>query len=147
MSTPSEPTGVGGHSFTLTRFKLPKGHCSGESRSWCFAVYLDHWLSDIESNVVLRRHDFGLYVLGGALSFALCASGVWNSRERLEAASEGAVICGWLGALIGAIAIVSKSDFQWEGLGPAIGIMLLTIMYGYFVKVVVRLVLLSRSSQ
>lgn len=48
---------------------------------------------------------------------------------------------------MGAIAIVSKSDFQWEGLGPAIGIMLLTIMYGYFVKVVVRLVLLSRSSQ
>jgi hypothetical protein len=64
MSTPSELTGVGGHSFTLTRFKLPKGHCSGESRSWCFAVYLDHWLSDIESNVVLRRHDFGAVRFG-----------------------------------------------------------------------------------
>ena len=49
-----------------------------------------------------------LYVLGGALSFALCAGGAWNSKERLEAASEGAVICGWLGALIGAIAIASK---------------------------------------
>ena len=88
-----------------------------------------------------------LYVLGGSLSFALSASGAWNSKDRLEAASEGAVICGWLGALIGAIAVARNSDSQWENLGPAVAVMLLTVLYGYFVKVVVRLVLLGRSRQ
>jgi len=88
-----------------------------------------------------------LYVLGGSLSFALSASGAWNSKDRLEAASEGAVICGWLGALIGAIAVARNSDSQWENLGPAVAVMLLTVMYGYFVKVIVRLVLLGRSRQ
>ena len=88
-----------------------------------------------------------LYVLGGALSFALCAGGAWNSKERLEAASEGAVICGWLGALIGAIAIASNYDSQMENLGPAIAVMLLTIMHGYFLKVVISLVLLSRNGR
>ena len=86
-----------------------------------------------------------LYILGGALSFALCVGGAWNSKERLEAASEGAVVCGWLGALIGAIAIASNWDSQLESLGPAVAVMLLTIMYGYFLKVVISLVLLSRN--
>ena len=88
-----------------------------------------------------------LYVLGGSLSFALSASGAWNSNDRLEAALEGAVICGWLGALIGAIAVARNSDSQWENLGPAVAVILLTVMYGYFVKVIVRLVLLGRSRQ
>ena len=83
--------------------------------------------------------------LGGALSFALSAGGAWNSEDTLEAASEGEVICGWLGALIGAIAIASNLDSQFESLGPAVAVLLLTIMYGYFLKVVIRLILLSRN--
>jgi flagellar motor component MotA len=66
-------------------------------------------------------------------------------KERLEAASEGAVVCRWLGALIGAIGIASNWDSQLETLGPAVAVMLLTIMYGYFLKVVICLVLLSRN--
>ena len=41
-----------------------------------------------------------LIVLGGAVSFALCGSGAWFSDSRLTNAAEGAVIAGWLGALL-----------------------------------------------
>ena len=34
-----------------------------------------------------------------------------------------------------------------DALGPAIAIMLLTVVYGYFVKALVRMVLLSRSKE
>lgn len=124
-----------------------KGYGRGESRPGHFAVYLDQRPSDIKSRRGCIDMISALYVLGGSLSFALSASGAWNSNDRLEAALEGAVICGWLGALIGAIAVARNSDSQWENLGPAVAVMLLTVMYGYFVKVIVRLVLLGRSRQ
>ena len=42
-----------------------------------------------------------LMVIGGASGFVLCSNGTLFSDSRLEAASEGAVISGWLGSLYG----------------------------------------------
>jgi hypothetical protein len=132
-------------------FEITKRLDGCEKRLGRFSIYIDHWRSVIEIYLVFHRCGFGaIYsrwgtVLRGALSFALCVGGAWNSKERLEAASEGAVVCGWLRALIGAIGIASNWDSQLETLGPAVAVMLLTIMYGYFLKVVICLVLLSRN--
>lgn len=85
------------------------------------------------------------FVLGGALCFGLCAQGEWNSDARLEAFSEGAVLSGWLGSLLGAVLIGTSINAQGlDTLGPAIAIMLLTLVYGYFVKALIRLILISR---
>lgn len=86
-----------------------------------------------------------LMVIGGASGFVLCSNGTLSSNTRLEAASEGAVISGWLGSLYGAV-MISTNVSDLDALGPAISIALLTVTYGYFVKAVIRLVLLSRNA-
>ena len=45
------------------------------------------------------------FVLMGALCFGICANGEWKSDPRLNAFSEGAVLSGWIGALLGAVLI------------------------------------------
>ena len=69
------------------------------------------------------------------------------------AASEGAVISGWLGSITGALVhwctgavlIAGNINGNWEALGPAITVMLLTVLYGYFLKVVIKMILTSRN--
>lgn len=87
-----------------------------------------------------------IMVLGGTVSFALCRSGEWLSVSRLSNAAEGAVIAGWLGALYGGIMILSNIDERplYEWMGSACAVMLLTVVYGYFIKALCRLVVLSR---
>ena len=86
-----------------------------------------------------------LIVAGGALCFGLSASGTFFSDSRLVAASEGAVISGWLGSITGAVLIAGNINGNWEALGPAIAVMLLTILYGYFIKAVIMMILISRN--
>ena len=86
-----------------------------------------------------------LMVIGGASGFVLCSNGTLFSDSRLEAASEGAVISGWLGSLYGAV-MISANVSDFDALGPAISVALLTVTYGYFFKAVIRLVLLSRQT-
>ena len=86
-----------------------------------------------------------IFVLVGALCFGICAKGEWNSDARLNAFSEGAVLSGWIGALLGAVLIGININTQLlDPLGPAVAVMLLTLIYGYFVKALVRMVLISR---
>ena len=86
-----------------------------------------------------------IFVLVGALCFGICAKGEWNSDARLNAFSEGAVLSGWIGALLGAVLIGININIQGlDALGPAVAVMLLTLIYGYFVKALVRMVLISR---
>jgi flagellar motor component MotA len=89
-----------------------------------------------------------LIVLGGVISFALCGSGAWFSDSRLTNAAEGAVISGWLGALYGSIMIlgnINERSLQ-EWIGPACAVMALTVVYGYFIKSLCRMVILSRAT-
>ena len=68
-----------------------------------------------------------------------------NSDARLDAFSEGAVLSGWIGSLLGAVLTGININAQsLDTLGPAIAIMLLTLVYGYFVKALIRLMLISR---
>ena len=88
-----------------------------------------------------------LIVLGGAIPFALCGSGGWFSVSRLSNAAEGAVIAGWLGALYGSVIILGNFDQEKiEWIGPACAVIALTVVYGYFVRALCRLAILSREA-
>ena len=89
-----------------------------------------------------------LIVLGGMISFALCGSGAWFSDSRLTNAAEGAVVAGWLGALYGSVMILGNIDERslQEWIGPACAVMALTVVYGYFIKALCRMVILSRAA-
>ena len=75
-------------------------------------------------------------VLVPAIAYGLSGSGAWNSQDRLRKFSQGAVLFGWIGALIGAVLISSGLD-DMNVLGVAISIALLTVVYGYLIKAVV----------
>ena len=52
---------------------------------------------------------------------------------------NGAVYFGWLGTLIGLIAITGNRFMVWgdvEKMGPALAVSMLTILYGYSIKLV-----------
>ena len=90
-----------------------------------------------------------LIVLGGMVSFALCGSGGWFSDSRLSNAAEGAVLAGWLGALYGSVMILGNIDERplHEWIGPACAVMALTVVYGYFIKALCRMLILSRAAE
>ena len=89
-----------------------------------------------------------IIVLGGAIPFALCGSGSWFSVSKLSNAAVGAVIAGWLGALYGSVMILGKIDRESiERIGPACAVMALTVVYGYFVRALCRMAILSREAE
>ena len=82
------------------------------------------------------------FVLVGALCFGIYANGEWKSDARLNAFSEGAVLSGCMGALLGAVLIGININMQdLDALGPAIALMLLPLLYGYIVKAPIKLCL------
>lgn len=84
-----------------------------------------------------------IIVLGGALCFGISSTGSYFSTQRLEAASEGAVISGWLGTLYGYV-IIAGNISDMSALGPATAVAIITVVYGYFFKAIIRMILLSR---
>ena len=78
----------------------------------------------------------GLFVLGGALGFALLKDAPQQMAENFGA---GAVYFGWLGALVGLIAIAGNAFGVWGNvaeMGPALVVSMLPILYGYMVKLI-----------
>ena len=77
-----------------------------------------------------------LFVLGGAVGYALMKN---TSNTHIKSFGEGAVFFGWLGTLIGLVAITGNRYEVWanvEKMGPALAVSMLTILYGYIIKLV-----------
>ena len=77
-----------------------------------------------------------LFVLGGATGFLVFKK---DPRSRIKNFGQGAVYFGWLGTLIGLIAITGNRFMVWgdvEKMGPALAVAMLTIFYGYAIKMV-----------
>ena len=100
----------------------------------CFAIILGailqvghHLFIDINA---------ALFVLGGATGFLVFNK---DSGNDIKNFGQGAVYFGWLGTLIGLIAITGNRFMVWgdvEKMGPAIAVAMLTIFYGYTIKIV-----------
>ena len=100
----------------------------------CFAIMLGailqighHLFIDINS---------ALFVLGGATGFLVFKK---DSGNHIKSFGQGAVYFGWLGTLIGLIAITGNRFMVWgdlEKMGPALAVAMLTIFYGYAIKIV-----------
>ena len=77
-----------------------------------------------------------LFVLGGAIGFLIMKG---NLGTHMKNFGVGAVYFGWLGTLVGLIAITGNRSMVWgdvEKMGPALAIAMLTILYGYIIKLV-----------
>ena len=100
----------------------------------CFAIMLGAILQ-------IGHHLFidlnaALFVLGGATGFLIFKK---NSGNHIENFGAGAVYFGWLGTLFGFIAITGNRFMVWgdiEKMGPALAVAMLTILYGYTIKLV-----------
>tara|TARA_B100001094_G_scaffold280719_1_gene291711 strand:+ start:67 stop:414 length:348 start_codon:yes stop_codon:yes gene_type:complete len=100
----------------------------------CLAIMLGAFVQ-IGHNVFMDLMS-ALFVLGGATGFLVFKKGNGNHIANF---GEGAVYFGWLGTLIGLIAISSNSFAIWgdvEKMGPALAVSMLTILYGYTVKII-----------
>ena len=77
-----------------------------------------------------------LFVLGGAVGFLVMKN---KPENHLQNFGQGAVYFGWLGTVVGLIAITGTPSFVWgdvEKIGPALAVTMLTVLYGYMVKLV-----------
>ena len=77
-----------------------------------------------------------LFVLGGAVGFLVMKN---KPENHLQNFGQGAVYFGWLGTVVGLIAIIGTPSFVWgdvEKMGPALAVSLLTVLYGYSLKLV-----------
>ena len=77
-----------------------------------------------------------LFVLGGAVGFLVMKN---KPENHLQNFGQGAVYFGWLGTAVGLIAITGTPSFVWgnvEKMGPALAVSLLTVLYGYSLKLV-----------
>ena len=100
----------------------------------CFAIMLGAFLQ-IGQNLFVDLNS-ALFVLGGATGFLVMKN---NPDEHLANFGQGAVYFGWLGTLIGLIAITGNRFMVWgdvEKMGPALAVSMLTILYGYSIKLV-----------
>ena len=77
-----------------------------------------------------------LFVLGGATGYSFLKS---SRNDWVKNFGNGAVYFGWLGTLIGVIAIAGKRFDVWsdmDKMGPALAVAMLTIFYGYLLKLI-----------
>ena len=77
-----------------------------------------------------------LFVLGGAVGFLVMKN---KPENHLQNFGQGAVYFGWLGTVVGLIAITGTPSFVWgniEKLGPALAVSMLTVLYGYSLKLI-----------
>ena len=100
----------------------------------CFAIMMGAFLQ-------IGLHLFfdlnaALFVLGGAIGFLVMKN---DPKNHITNFGAGAVYFGWLGTLIGLIAITGNRFMVWgdiEKMGPALAVSMLTVLYGYSLKLV-----------
>ena len=77
-----------------------------------------------------------LFVLGGATGYSFLTS---SMKDWIKNFGNGAVYFGWLGTLIGLITIAGNRFDVWgdmDKMGPALAVAMLTIFYGYLLKLI-----------
>ena len=80
-----------------------------------------------------------LLVVIGALLYSFAAGG--DSIDRIDNFGFGAVRMGWIGFIIGIIFMAANNMFfSEEVFGPAAGVALLTILYGYFFQIITNMI-------
>lgn len=75
-----------------------------------------------------------LFVFGGGVGYALITG---DRDTHVAQFGVGAVYFGWLGTLVGFIAMAAGAFNDWgdlESIGPALAVAMLTIFYGYSFK-------------
>ena len=75
-----------------------------------------------------------LFVLGGGVGYALITG---DRDTHVAQFGTGAVYFGWMGTLVGLIAIAAGAFDNWgdlDRMGPALAVAMLTIFYGYLFK-------------
>mgnify|MGYP006216404439 FL=1 len=76
------------------------------------------------------------FVLGGAVGFALLKNEIADMPRNF---GDGAVYFGWLGLLVGLVAIAGNAFGAWgsvEKMGPALAVSMLPLFYGYIVRLI-----------
>ena len=93
------------------------------------------WITDTAAGIGAFLDAISLaIVFGGGLAFAVAKGGLSQNRNQaLLNFAEGAVYWGWLGLLVGFVAIAANVR-EASALGPAAGIAILTVFYAYIVK-------------
>ena len=100
----------------------------------CFAIIFGAFFQT-GPNLYLDINS-AVFVLGGATGFLVMKN---KAKNHLQNFGQGAVYFGWLGTAVGLIAITGTPSFVWgnvEKLGPALAVAMLTVLYGYMVKLV-----------
>ena len=100
----------------------------------CFAIMLGAFFQI--GLLLFIDLNSALFVLGGATGFLVMKN---NPGRHIENFGQGAVYFGWLGTLVGLIAITGNRFMVWgdvEKMGPALAVSMLTILYGYTVRLV-----------
>jgi len=84
--------------------------------------------------------DALLLVLVGTIGYALANT---HNKSVFISVGDGAVYIGWLGVLIVGIIIASEGSMagQIEDLGPAVAMLLHPLLYGYFVRLITKVLL------
>mgnify|MGYP006219604763 FL=1 len=75
-----------------------------------------------------------LFVLGGGVGYTLITG---DRGTQVAQFGTGAVYFGWLGTLVGLIAMTAGAFDNWgdpDRMGPALAVAMLTIFYGYVCK-------------
>jgi hypothetical protein len=80
-------------------------------------------------------------VVSGGLAFVIV--GKHDVQSRIENFSIGAVAAAWIGGLIGFIHVVAQVT-DVSSLAPAVAILILTLSYGYFIKILCSLFIINR---
>lgn len=77
-----------------------------------------------------------LFVSGGAIGYSLIKS---ENGDLVKNIGDGGVFFGWFGTLVGLIAITGNRLDIWgdvDKMGPALAVAMLTIFYGYLLKLI-----------
>ena len=75
-----------------------------------------------------------IIVVGVAVGYSLIKN---NKKEYINNFGKGAVFFGWLGLLIGLIALTGGKYNNWgdiDKMGKALTVLLLPVFYGYIIK-------------
>jgi hypothetical protein len=93
------------------------------------------WMTDTAAGIAAFLDAISLAVVfGGGLALAVAKGGLSQSRNQaLLNFAQGAVYWGWLGLLVGFVAIAANVR-EASALGPAAAIAILTVFYAYIVK-------------